>query len=81
MRCAKSEKRTAASNVVEVVVGICYMQLASILSGVLVRTTDQRALGLWQELACSCIGMRNTYVVMKEGVRDGHPISSVRQIN
>lgn len=46
MSSSKSQQRATAANVVEIVVGISYTQMASVLGRVFVGVTNQRALGL-----------------------------------
>jgi hypothetical protein len=46
MSSSKSQQRATATNVVEIVVGISHAQVASVLGGIFVRMTNQRALGL-----------------------------------
>lgn len=43
---SEAQKRSTATDIAEVVVGVCDVQKASVLSGILVRVTDQGSFGL-----------------------------------
>lgn len=65
MGSSKAQERSTAADVIPVVVRVRYVQSSSVLSGVVVRVTNKRALG----------------VVMEIGMRDRDPVSSVGKIS
>jgi hypothetical protein len=44
--CAKAKKRAAASNVLEVVVRVCYAKLSNVFSSIVIGMTDKTSLVL-----------------------------------
>lgn len=88
---AEAKERASAIDFVEVVVGVCDTEVASIFSRILIGVTNERALGLIEisytshifatENPIAVMGTHGTYVIVKIGVRDGHEVCRVRQVD
>ena len=55
VRCAETEQWTATVDAVEVVVCICYAEVAGVFSGILVGVTYESAFGLFRVSHCSAL--------------------------